>query len=186
MQKYEIGNRSESIILSAYIKAGLTVSIPFGSGASYDLLVDAGTDIFKIQVKTAWLSKGVLKYKCLRRQPKNEARRPYKKGEVDYIAVYCPANDSLYGIPAENHLGLGWLRLEPVKNGQSKLIRWASDYLWEKHLEELKNKYARQDLNLRPFGSEPNTLSTELRAQRRNYGINQSDAQPPEINSPES
>lgn len=186
MQKYEIGNSSESIVLSAYIKAGFTVSIPFGSGASYDLLVDTGTGIFKIQVKTGWISKSVLKYKCLRRQPKSETRRPYKKGEVDYIAVYCPANDSLYGIPAENHLGLGWLRLEPAQNGQSKLIRWASDYLWEKHLEKLKNEYARQDLNLRPFGSEPNTLSTELRAQRRNYGINQSEAQPPEINSPES
>jgi hypothetical protein len=186
MLKYEIGNSSESIVLSAYIKAGFTVSIPFGSGASYDLLVDNGTDIFKIQVKTAWISKGVLKYKCLRRQPKSERRRPYKDGEVDYIAVYCPANDSLYGIPARNHLGLGWLRLEPVKNGQSKLIRWAADYSWEKHLEELKDKYARQDLNLRLPAPEAGTLSTELRAQRRNYGINQSEAQPIKISPPEN
>lgn len=67
MKKYELGNTSESIILSAYIKAGFIVSIPFGSGASYDLLVDTGSNIFKVQVKTAWISKGVLKYKCLRR-----------------------------------------------------------------------------------------------------------------------
>lgn len=186
MQKHEIGNSSESVGLSAYIKAGLTVSIPFGSGASYDLLVDSGTDIFKIQVKTAWISKGVIKYKCLRRQPKSEIRRPYKNGEVDYIAVYCPANDSLYGIPAENHLGLGWLRLEPVKNGQAKHIRRASDYSWEKHLEELKEKYARQDLNLRLPAPEAGTLSTELRAQRRNYGINQSEAQPIKLSPPKN
>jgi hypothetical protein len=101
MKKYEIGNSSESIVLSAYIKAGFTVSIPFGSGASYDLLVDNGTDIFKIQVKTAWISRGVLKYKCLRRQPKSEIRRPYKDGEVDYIAVYCPLTTRFTAFPPE-------------------------------------------------------------------------------------
>lgn len=67
MHKFELGNYSESIVLSAYLEAGFTVSIPFGSGASYDLLVDNGNSIFKVQVKTAWISKGVLKYKCLRR-----------------------------------------------------------------------------------------------------------------------
>ena len=177
MNKYELGNSSESVVLSAYIKAGFTVSLPFGSGASYDLLVDTGTDIVKVQVKTGWISNGVLKYKCLRRQSGGETRRPYKESEVDYFAVYCPTIDALYGIPAKNHSNHGWLRLDPVKNGQSKLIRWASAFTWEKHLEELKNEYARQELNLRPFGSEPNALSTELRARKKNYGINKIDSQ---------
>lgn len=179
MQKFELGNHSESIVLSAYLKEGFTVSIPFGSGASYDLLVDTKSNIYKIQVKTAWISKGVLKYKCQRRQPKSEARRLYTENEVDFLAVYCPVNDSLYGIPIENHPGIGWLRISPVKNGQSKRIRWASDYAWEKHIAELKVEYARQELNLRPFGSEPNALSTELRARKKNYGINPTDSQQP-------
>lgn len=177
MKKFELGNHSESVVLAAYLKAGFTVSIPFGSGAIYDLLVDSGSNIFKIQVKTGWISKGVLRYKCLRRQPNSETRIPYKIGEVDYLAVYCSANNSLYGIPIKNHPTGGWLRIEPVKNGQSKNIRWASDYSWEKHIEELKNEYARQELNLRPFGSEPNTLSPELRAQKKNYGIIKIDSQ---------
>jgi hypothetical protein len=177
MKKFELGNHSESIVLAAYLQEGFTVSLPFGSGASYDLLVDTGSNIFKIQVKTAWISKGVLKYKSLRRQPKSETRIPYKVGEVDYLAIYCPANDSLYGIHIKNHPTGGWLRLEPVKNGQSKFIRWAVDYAWEKHIEELKTEYARQELNLRPFGSEPNALSTELRARKKNYGITEIDSQ---------
>ena len=37
MKKFELGNYSESVILSAYLKEGFIVSIPFGSGASYDL-----------------------------------------------------------------------------------------------------------------------------------------------------
>lgn len=177
MKPFELGNHSESIILAAYLKAGFTISIPFGSGASYDLPVDTGSNIFKIQVKTAWLNKGVLKYKSLRRQPKSETRIPYKDNEADYLAVYCPAKNTLYGISSRNHPTGGWLRLEPVKNGQSKNTRWASDYSWEKHIEELKKEYARQELNLRPFGSEPNTLSPELRAQKKNYGIIKIDSQ---------
>ena len=171
MKKYELGNSSESIVLSAYIQAGYTVSIPFGSGACYDLLVDNGYKIYKIQVKTAWISRSAITYTCLRRQPEGKIRRPYKNGEIDYVIAYCPANNSLYGIPAENHLGQGWLRLKPTKNGQSKLIRWASDYTWEKHIEELKNEYARQESNLRPIVPETIALSTELRARKENYGI---------------
>lgn len=177
MLKFELGNHSESIGLSAYLKEDLTVSIPFGSGASYDLLVDTGSNMYKIQVKTGWISNGVLRYKCLRRQPKSKNRRLYKENEVDFLAVFCPTNELIYGIPIKNHPIAGWLRLEPVKNGQAKKIRWASDYTWEKHIEELKTEYARQELNLRPFGSEPNALSTELRARKKNYGINKIDSQ---------
>ncbi len=177
MKKFEIGNQSESVILSAYLKAGFTVSIPFGSGASYDLLVDANSNIFKIQVKTGWIDNGVLKYKCLRREHNNEKGRIYSETEVDFLAVYCPQNEMLYGIPIKNHSTLGWLRINPAKNGQSKRVHWASDYCWENHIEELKKEYARQELNLRPFGSEPNALSTELRARKKDYGINKFDSQ---------
>ena len=178
MQKFELGNHSESIVLGAYLKEGFTVSIPIGSGASYDLLVDTGSNIYKIQVKTAWVSRGVLKYKCLRRQSNIKSQRPYTENEVDYLAVYCPATDSLYGIPIKNQLGIGWLRIAPVKNGQAKRIRRASDFTWEKHIAELNGEYARQELNLRPFGSEPNALSTELRARKKkNYRTNQIDSQ---------
>lgn len=51
------------------------------------------------------------------------------------------------------------------------------DKTWENHIAELRAEYARQELNLRPFGSEPNALSTELRARKKNYGTNISDSQ---------
>ena len=177
MLKYELGNHSEAIVLSAYTKAGFTVSVPFGSGAYYDLLVDTGNTIFKIQVKTAWLSKGIIKYKCARRQPNSDKLRPYNETEVDYLAVYCPANDLLYGIPSRNHLGLGWLRIEPVRSGQRQRIRWAVDFTWDKHLEDLRKNCARQDLNLRPPASEADTLSTELRARESDCRTKIIDAQ---------
>ena len=139
MNKYEYGNSSEAVVLAAYLTAGFTVSIPFGTGASYDLVVDNGHRLFKIQVKTAWVSGGCVLYKSQRRQPgRGLTRRPYKKGEADYFVAYCPVNKTIYAVPADNHGNEGRLRLEAVKNGQQKLVRWANDFSWERHVEGLK------------------------------------------------
>lgn len=141
MQTYERGNRSEGIILSAYINAGLIVSVPFGTGASYDLVVDTGARLLKIQVKTAWLDGGCLRYHSQRRRGGGyETRRLYRDGEADYFAVYCPQTDDLYAVPAEKHRTEGRLRLTPAKNKQQKLIKYAADYSWEKHIREIKGK----------------------------------------------
>ena len=165
MNKYEYGNRSEAVVMGAYLEAGFTVSIPFGTGASYDLVVDNGSRLFKVQVKTAWLSGGCVLYKSQRRQPGTGlTRRPYKRGEVDYFVVYCPANKNIYAVSAEGHGVEGRLRLEPVKNGQAKLVRWAADYSWVCHVEELRKWYAWQGSNLRPPVPETGALSTELQA----------------------
>lgn len=160
MNKYEYGNRSEGVVLSAYLDAGFYVSIPFGSGASYDLLVDCGARLIKVQVKTGWVSHGCVLYKSVRRQPgRGLTRRPYRNGEVDFFVVYCPVNKKLYAVPAENHGAHGCLRIEPVKNGQRKLVRWAADFTWEKHVELLRNEYAREDSNLWPCAPEAHALS---------------------------
>lgn len=141
--KYELGNRSEGVVLSAYLCAGFAVSIPFGTGASYDLVVDAGARLLKVQVKTAWVSDGCVRYKSQRRQPgRGLTRRPYRSGEADYFAAYCPQTSTIYVVPAENHGNEGRLRLDPTRNGQSKMVKRAADYLWERHVEELK-KYIR-------------------------------------------
>jgi hypothetical protein len=165
MYKYELGNTSEGIVLCAYLSAGFTVSVPFGTGASYDLVVDVGPHhLLKIQVKTAWMSNGCVLYKSQRRQPgATLTRRAYKTVEVDYFVAYCPSNENLYAVPAENHGVEGKLRLEPVRNGQKKLVKWAADYSWEQHIGELR-KYAWQGSNLRPPVPETGALSTELQA----------------------
>ena len=171
MLKYERGNGSEGIVLSAYVNAGFVVSIPFGTGASYDLVVDAGRRLFKIQIKTAWMTNGCVLYKSQRRQPgMGLTRRPYRNGEVDFFAAYCPVTQAIYVVPGENHGCAGRLRLNPVKNGQSKLVKWAADYEWEHHVEELR-KYAWQGSNLRPPVPETGALSTELQARGRHSRI---------------
>jgi hypothetical protein len=172
MLKYERGNGSEGIVHSAYVSAGFVVSIPFGTGASYDLVVDAGRRLFKIQIKTAWLHDGCVLYKSQRRQPgMGLTRRPYKDGKIDFFAANCPATQAIYVVPAENHGVEGRLRLSPVRNGQSKLVKWAADYGWERHVEELRKWCAWQGSNLRPPVPETGALSTELQARGRHFRI---------------
>ena len=141
MHKYQLGNKSESIILTAYLDAGFTVGIPFGTGASHDLVVDAGSRLYKIQVKTAWISDGCVHYKSQRRQSGTSlTRRRYEFGEVDFFVAYCSSSGERYVVPAKNHGTQGRLRLNPVKNGQAKLVRWAADYTWDDHVRELRDQ----------------------------------------------
>src|SRR5438128_9714804 len=140
---YDKRNISESILLHAYLKTGLIVSIPFGSGAPYDLMVDTGKRALRIQVKTGWYQKGCINFRGMRRvrEALPYKARAYDEDEVDYFAVYYPPDDSIYVVPrVVCGKGAGCLRLEPVLNGQQKLIRWASDYTWEKHIVEIQSE----------------------------------------------
>jgi PD-(D/E)XK endonuclease len=46
------GNAAEAAVLHALTRAGLPVLIPFGDGSAYDLAVDVGETMIKVQVKS--------------------------------------------------------------------------------------------------------------------------------------
>lgn len=136
---FDIGNEAEGIVLGHYIKAGFRVCIPFGSGGSYDLAVDTGTRIVKVQVKTATLEKGCVLCRTRRRNANyDRTMRRYERGEVDYFAIYCPKLNEVYGISFDEARTCASLRTEPTLNKQKKYIRWARDYSWDKHVKELR------------------------------------------------
>ena len=136
---FDIGNEAEGVVLGHYIKAGLRVCIPFGTGGPYDLAVDIGTRIVKVQVKTATYEKGCILCRTRRRNANySRTMRRYEKGEVDYFAIYCPQLNELYRMSFEAAKGSASLRIEPTVNKQEKYIRWAKDYCWDKHIAELK------------------------------------------------
>ncbi|HEX8847266.1 MAG TPA: group I intron-associated PD-(D/E)XK endonuclease [Pyrinomonadaceae bacterium] len=136
---FDIGNEAEGVVLGQYMKAGLRVCIPFGTGGPYDLAVDTGVRIVKVQVKTATFEKGCVLCKTRRRNASyDRTMRRYEKGEVDYFAVYCPQLNEVYAIPFEDTRVSASLRIKPTINKQKKYVRWAKDYSWEKHIAELK------------------------------------------------
>ena len=130
------GAESEAVIAAALIQAGYTVLIPNGYMHRYDLVIeDANGKFWRIQCKTAWLSKDKTTlrfngYSMLYKGQKGrkETKRMTYLGEVDYFAVYSPNLHKIYLIPIA-HVGNteNCLRLEATKNNQEKHVKYAAD-----------------------------------------------------------
>lgn len=141
------GEISEAVIISEFLKAGITVSQTFGDNQSYDLIVDINGHLNRVQVKTGRLRKGTIIWNTISSHntfiEKKFCRlsKSYK-GKIDFFAVYCPDTNGCYLVPIESTTdSAGSLRLEQTKNKQVKGIKWAKDYilsrsLMEKHLSD--------------------------------------------------
>jgi hypothetical protein len=121
------GNAAEARILAEFVKRGFDVLVPFGSGQPYDLAVDLGESMLRVQCKTAWLKRGCLSFNC-RSTDHGRGPRPYD-GLADLFGVYLPPRDSVYLVPLDAVAGFqGRLRLEPTRNNQQRGVRFAADY----------------------------------------------------------
>lgn len=124
-----IGDRSEAIAIAVLVQVGYNVSVPFGENHRYDIVIDDGSTLSRVQVKTGRLRKGAILFNAYSSHfHRGGSLRPYA-GEVEYFAVYCPDVQSVYLVPAEESGISGSLRVEQTKNGQWKKIRWADRYL---------------------------------------------------------
>lgn len=138
------GNSSEAAILTAYVQAGFVVSLPFGGGAAYDLIVDTGARLLKVQVKTGKSEGGCIVYNTRRhRGSKYDTFSRYREGEVDVFTVWCPHSQAIYAVPAGQTFTVeGRLRLAETQNSQQKKIKWARDYSWDIHVQSLRAERA--------------------------------------------
>ena len=132
------GNVSESAALNAFSKAGFVVSVPFGNGAPYDLIVDTGKRLWKVQVKTGRLREGCVLFAAQRINGHHGTKRyKYEEGEIDLFAVYCQENELVYLVPTLGALTEGRLRVSSTKNNQQQNMRWAKDFEFETFLKNL-------------------------------------------------
>src|ERR1051326_8672037 len=135
--KGAMGAESEAVIAAALIKAGYTVLIPNGYMHRYDLVIeDAEGKFWKVQCKTAWLSKdgATLRfngYSLLMKGQKgrSESKRMSYENDVDYFAVYSPNTQKVYVLPITHVKNTeNSLRLTPTMNNQEKHVRYAITY----------------------------------------------------------
>jgi hypothetical protein len=122
------GNAAEARVLAEFVHRGFDVLVPFGGGQPYDLAVDLGERVLKIQCKTAWLmERGCFCFNC-RSTDHGRGRQPYD-GLADLFAVYLPPRDSIYLVPLDGVAAQrGRLRLEPTKNKQQRGVRLAAEF----------------------------------------------------------
>lgn len=127
MNKSEIGERTEAMVLAALVKAGKHVLMPFGNSRRYDLVIDENGKFIRVQCKTGRLKDGAIHFRTTNVSSAGK-NLPYT-GQVDCFGIYCPENNKVYLVPIED-LGLGScvLRIEPRKNNQQNDIRSAVNY----------------------------------------------------------
>src|SRR3978361_1194872 len=106
------GNTAEAMVLSALVRRGFHVLIPFGEGHPYDLAVHLGkTSILRIQCKTAWPSQGCLIFNS--RSTDHGAGPQSYLGLADIFGIYFPVNQAVYLVPIDGVASFkGRLRVE--------------------------------------------------------------------------
>jgi PD-(D/E)XK nuclease superfamily protein len=129
----DIGDKTTLAVMLALRGMGLAVMVPFGENTRYDLVIDDGCDLRRVQCKTGRLRRGAVVWSMCSNYGHHAkprvVRRDYE-GEVDDFAVYCPETSGVYLIPMTD-LPIrvrGALRVDPPKNGQRKFIRFADRY----------------------------------------------------------
>lgn len=122
-----------------FLEHGFLVSTP-DVPYQYDMVVDIGSKLLKIQIKTCRLTKDEsgIEFNVSSTTHNNQGytRRTYSATSVDYFMT-CYENEC-YLIPfSDCGVREKKLRLTPTTNGQTKGISFAKDYLAEKILEEV-------------------------------------------------
>lgn len=89
------GELSEQHVIVRCMELGYTVSKPVGDSARYDLIVDDGSSLKRMQVKTGKLTGSKMVFYARSNNWNNGTRKGYH-GEVEGFLVYCPQNDKVY------------------------------------------------------------------------------------------
>ncbi len=117
-----IGNITELKCLIAFTQMGFDCSIPYGDCSKYDIIVDVGDELLKIQCKSSRhpidngvVNKDVIVFSCVSQttNTKKTTRHTYKD-KVDYFATTW--KDKVYLIPVDECSTSKTLRLNPPVN----------------------------------------------------------------------
>ncbi len=126
------GASAEAEISAAAIRLGLIVLRPLSEGGRYDLVIDTGDHLIRVQCKWAARHGAVLNAYTVtsRHTPRGYVRSTYSAAEVDAIGVFASDPGECYLLPIAHVAGhrLISLRIAPTGNNQASNVRWASHY----------------------------------------------------------
>jgi hypothetical protein len=129
------GRITEATVLAAFVKHGYAVSVPFGDGQPYDLVVDIDGAFLRVQCKTARRLGACLMFHA-KSTDHGHGNRSYR-GLADVFGVVYPTDESVYLVPvADVSSRTPYLRLEATRNNQRSGIRFAADYAFERWAAE--------------------------------------------------
>jgi hypothetical protein len=129
----DVGDRSQLAIMLALRRAGFGLLVPFGENTRYDLVIDDGTNLSRVQCKTGRLRRGAVVWSVCSsyaHQPNPKAKRRDYRSDVDFFAVYCSDSGLVYLVPISDVplKRQARLRIDPPRNGQRRFIRFGAQY----------------------------------------------------------
>jgi hypothetical protein len=125
------GEIAEALFLAKAATMGFGLATPWGDSLKYDMVVDTGRKLFRVQVKSAHrvsASKGGGYH--VRACGHN--RRPYKASEIDLLVAYVLPLDAWYLFPPRAFVKMKSMRLFPIpgkKKSKFEDYREAWQYL---------------------------------------------------------
>ena len=123
------GDIGEAAIRLDILRRGYKIAQPLGEDWSFDLIVQRGRELERVQCKYTESRNGVVSVQC--RSCNNWSVKRYSSNDVDWIACYDKNTDKCYYVPA-NLLGAGRReiksRLSPPKNNQQKKVLYAREF----------------------------------------------------------
>jgi len=128
----DIGDGTTLAVMLALHESGHQVSVPFGENTRYDLVLDDGKRLTRLQCKTGRMRLGAVEFATASSyayHPKEKPTQRHYRAQVDAFAVYCRETCGVYVIPIEElPLDRAYLRVRAPLNGQPKRVRFAQDY----------------------------------------------------------
>jgi PD-(D/E)XK endonuclease len=105
------GDIAEQAVVLQALRWGWGVLRPVGDRLPYDLVLDLGPQLVKIQVKAAWLDQPSQNYVVDNRRTKTNRRQmiraPYHATDFDFAIVYIDALTVFYIFPAAIFIDYG-------------------------------------------------------------------------------
>jgi prevent-host-death family protein len=172
------GAIAEMKIATAATELGIPVLQPMTEHGRYDLGMELGGRLLRVQCKFASFDEaaGVIKVnlQCSWLSPHGYVRSAYTEDEIDLLAVYCGDLDRCYLLPCSLIAGRRaiYLRVSPSRNAQRACITLASDYEFTGAVAQL-GEHQSGTLGARgssPLSSTPSTVDVGCHEFRNHFG----------------
>ncbi len=125
------GDIAVAALITALLKIGCSVLLPFGDRDRYDLVIDNNGKFSRVQIKAGRLKGNTVKFSTHSVTTKNgKIVHASYQGQVEYFGVYCHEVNACYLVPIEVcGVSMTSLRLAPSKNKQKKGVNNAQDFI---------------------------------------------------------
>ena len=128
----QVGEISEAIVTARLLKLGFNLLKPVGDSLRYDLMIDFDGAYYRVQVKTARVENGALKFSTVSSQVHRGQGTQSYKGQIEWFAACVQETEEVYMIHIDNPVVKpkeATLRLDPSKSTPTTTNRFAKVYL---------------------------------------------------------